>query len=153
MELSVLEGVEFHSATRFGDSDMTMMVKTLCDGVLIDSLIDWSIVVIRYLHIIPIGLAWAQRERLQREAAAHHALAQMRVHKETRKQADDGESVGSSSRRGAWTPHPAPLIILCLRNTEMDGRIRPPQKKKKKRGRTRTEERTCVAISTAVRTV
>ena len=34
------EGVEFHSAARFGDSDMTMMVKTLCAGVLIDSLID-----------------------------------------------------------------------------------------------------------------
>ena len=34
------EGVEFHSATRFGGSDMTMTVTTLCDGVLIDSLID-----------------------------------------------------------------------------------------------------------------
>lgn len=53
----------------------------------------------RYLHIVPIGLAWAQRERLQREAAAHPALAQIRVHQKTRKQADDGKSVGSSSRR------------------------------------------------------
>ena len=120
---------------------MTMMVKTLCDGVLIDSLFDWSIIVIRYLRIMPTGLAWAQRERLQREAVAHHALAQIWVHNKPRKQADDGRSVGSSSRRGAWTPHPAPLIILCLRNTEMDGRIGPPKEKKKAkktRGRTRT---------------
>ena len=34
------EGLEFHSAARFGDSDMTTMVKTLRDGVLIDPLID-----------------------------------------------------------------------------------------------------------------
>ena len=90
----------------------------------------------RYLHIIPIGLASAQRERLRREAAAHHALEQIRAHKKTRKQADDGKRVGSSSRRGAWTPRPAPLIILCLRNTEMDGRIRPPPPQKKE---TRTD--------------
>ena len=92
----------------------------------------------RYLHIIPIGLASAQRERLRREAAAHHALEQIRAHKKTRKQADDGKRVGSSSRRGAWDAAPRAAYHSMFKK-HRNGRTDSTTAPKKKRTRTDTD--------------